>query len=130
MVVSKRWHEVRDHCQSTLARHSAIPRGTNVARMHANHVIQMGAQRTQSLSGPFLCFFGGGMTANERQCSNRRDNSRSCDSATTTARFRPSKVTTLELLTFENTLARAEGARRCQIPLLEVFASEACRMFS
>ena len=35
--------------QSTLATHSAVPRGTNVKRVDANRAIQIAAQRTQGL---------------------------------------------------------------------------------
>ena len=35
--------------RSTLASHSAIPRGTNVKRMNANRTIRIAAQRTQGL---------------------------------------------------------------------------------
>ena len=35
--------------QSTLASHSAIPRGTNVKRTNANRAIRIAAQRTQGL---------------------------------------------------------------------------------
>ena len=35
--------------RSALASHSAIPRGTNVARMNSNRAIQIAAQRTQGL---------------------------------------------------------------------------------
>ena len=35
--------------RSTLAGHSAIPRGTDVARMNTNRAIQIAAQRTQGL---------------------------------------------------------------------------------
>ena len=34
---------------STLAGHSAVPRGTNVKRMNANRAIRIAAQRTQGL---------------------------------------------------------------------------------
>ena len=35
--------------QSTLASHSAIPRGTNVERVNANRAIRIAAQQTQGL---------------------------------------------------------------------------------
>ena len=35
--------------QTTLASHSAVPCGTNVKRMNANHAIRIAAQRTQGL---------------------------------------------------------------------------------
>ena len=35
--------------RSTLAGHSAVPRGTNVKRMNANRAIRIAAQRTQGL---------------------------------------------------------------------------------
>ena len=36
-------------CGSTLAGHSAVPRGTKVARMSGNRAIRTAAQRTQGL---------------------------------------------------------------------------------
>ena len=52
--------------QSTLASHSAVPRGTNATLTNANRAIRTAAQRTQGLRGPNSVFLGGDMTANER----------------------------------------------------------------
>ena len=49
---------------STLAGHSAVPRGTKVARMNANRAIQIAAPRR--VYEVRLCFSGGDLTANER----------------------------------------------------------------
>ena len=49
--------------RSTLAGHSAVPRGTKVARIRA---IRIAAQRTQGLRG-LVCVFEGDMTSNEHQ---------------------------------------------------------------
>ena len=40
---------------STLASHSAVPRGTNTTPKSANHAIRIAAQRTQGLRGPNSC---------------------------------------------------------------------------
>ena len=42
--------------RSTLASHSAVPRGTNVKRMNANRAIRIAAQRTQGLRGLISVF--------------------------------------------------------------------------
>ena len=52
--------------QSTLAGHSAGPRGTNTTPTNANHAIRIAVQRTQGLRGPNSVFLGGNVTANER----------------------------------------------------------------
>ena len=52
--------------QSTLAGHSAGPRGTNTTPTNTNRAIRIAAQRTQGLRGPNSVFLGGDMTANER----------------------------------------------------------------
>ena len=52
--------------RSTLAGHSAGPRGTNAALTNANRTIRIAAQRTQGLRGPKSVFIRGDMTANER----------------------------------------------------------------
>ena len=52
--------------QSTLAGHSAVPRGTSTTPMNANRSIRIAAQRTQGLRGPNSVFLGRNMTANER----------------------------------------------------------------
>ena len=51
---------------STLANHSAVPRGTNTTPTNANRAIRIAAQRTQGLRGPNSASLGGDMTANER----------------------------------------------------------------
>ena len=51
--------------RSTLASHSAVPRGTNVKRMTANRAIRIAAQRTQGPRGLISVFLGGDMTAND-----------------------------------------------------------------
>ena len=43
--------------QSTLASHSAVPRGTNTTPTNANRAIRIAAQRTQGLRGPNSAFF-------------------------------------------------------------------------
>ena len=52
--------------QSTLAGHSAGPRGTNTTLTNANRAIRIAVQRTHGLRGPNSVFLGGDMTANER----------------------------------------------------------------
>ena len=52
--------------RSALANHFAVPCGTNVKRMNANHAIRNAAQRTQGLWGLISVCFEGDMTANER----------------------------------------------------------------
>ena len=52
--------------RSTLASHSAVPRGTKVTRTNANCAIRIAMQRTQGLRGQSTVFLGGDMTANER----------------------------------------------------------------
>ena len=52
--------------RSTLAGHSAGPRGTNTTPTNANRAIRIAVQRTQGLRGPNSLFLGGDMTANER----------------------------------------------------------------
>ena len=53
--------------RTTLAIHSAIPRGTNyTTQTNANRTIRIAAQRTQGLRGPNSVVLGGDMTANER----------------------------------------------------------------
>ena len=52
--------------QSTLAGHSAIPRGKNATPTHANRPIRIATQRTQGLRGPNSVFLGRNVTANER----------------------------------------------------------------
>ena len=51
--------------QSTLASHSAVPRGTNVKRMNSYRAIRIAAPRTQGLWG-LISVLEGNMTANER----------------------------------------------------------------
>ena len=53
--------------QSTLAIHSAVPRGTNVKRVNANRAIRIATQRTQGLWGLISVFWREIWTANERQ---------------------------------------------------------------
>ena len=52
--------------RSTLAGHSADPRGTNTTPTNANRAIRIAVQRTQGLGGPNSVFLGGDMTPNER----------------------------------------------------------------
>ena len=52
--------------RSTLAGHSAGPRGTNTTPTNANRAIRIAVQRTQGLRGPNSVLLGGDMTANER----------------------------------------------------------------
>ena len=51
--------------QSTLAGHSAGPRGTNITPTNANRAIRTAVQQTQGLRGLNTVFLGGDMTANE-----------------------------------------------------------------
>ena len=44
--------------RSTLAGHSAVPRGTNTTPMNANSAIRIAAQRTKGLRGPNPVFSG------------------------------------------------------------------------
>ena len=44
--------------QSTLASHSAIPRGTNTTPTNSNRAIRIALQRTQGLGGPNSVFLG------------------------------------------------------------------------
>ena len=44
--------------QSTLASHSAVPRGTNTTPTNANRTIRIATQRTQGLRGPSSFFRG------------------------------------------------------------------------
>ena len=52
--------------RSTLAGHSAGPRGTDTTPTNANRAIRIAAQRTQGLRGPISVFLAGDMTANAR----------------------------------------------------------------
>ena len=52
--------------QSTIAGHSAGPRGTTTTPTNANRTIRIAVQRTQGLQGPNSVFLGGDMTVNER----------------------------------------------------------------
>ena len=62
--------------QSTLAGHSAIPRGTNVKRTNANRAIRIAAQRTQGLWGLISVFRREIWPPTNAGDSNRSDNSR------------------------------------------------------
>ena len=73
---------------STLAGHSAVPRETNVKRMNANRTIQIAAQRTQGLWGPISVFWEWYDRITAILLAS--------DSAITIARFRPSKLRTIE----------------------------------
>ena len=80
--------------QSTLAGDSAVPRGTNAARMNANCAIRIAAQRTQGLWGPISVFWG----EHERQRTlpiRIAAVTLTSDFAITVARFRPSKERTV-----------------------------------
>ena len=77
--------------RSTLASHSAVPRGTNVKRKNASRAIRIAAQRTQGLCGLVFYVSGGDMTANELAIRIAAITLAS-DSARTIVRFRPSKV--------------------------------------
>ena len=67
--------------RSTLARHSAVPCGTNVKRMNANRAIRIAAQWTQGLWGLISVFSREIWQPTNASDSNRSDNSRSrfCD---------------------------------------------------
>ena len=52
--------------RSTLAGHSAVPRGTNTTPTNANRAIRIAMQRMQGLRGPNYVFLGEHMTAKER----------------------------------------------------------------
>ena len=76
--------------RSTLAGHSAGPRGTNTTPTNANRAIRIAAQRTQGLRGPNSVVLGG----DNRQRSlviRIAAITLASDSAITIARFRPSK---------------------------------------
>ena len=51
---------------STLAGHSASPRGTNTRPSNANRAIRIAAQRTQGPQGPYSVLWGGDMAASGR----------------------------------------------------------------
>ena len=61
---------------STLASHSAVPRGTNVKRVNANRAIQIAAQRTQGLWGLISLVWGEIWPPTNASDSNRSDDSR------------------------------------------------------
>ena len=52
--------------RSTLASHSAVPRGTNTAPTNANRATRIAAQRTQGLRGRNSVSLGRDMPVNER----------------------------------------------------------------
>ena len=62
--------------RSTLASHSAVPRGTNAKWMNANRAIRIAAQWTQGLRGLISVFRGEIWQPTNASDSNRSDNSR------------------------------------------------------
>ena len=84
--------------RSTLASHSAVPRGMSVKRMNANRAIRIAAQRMQGLQDWSPCF--GGDDRQQMLAIRIAAITLACASAITLARFRPSKLLIL-LTTFE-----------------------------
>ena len=75
------------HTRSTLAGHSAVPRGTHTAPTNANRAMRIAAQRTQGLREPISVFLGEIWQPALRIAAITL----ASDSAITIARFRPSK---------------------------------------
>ena len=82
---------------STLASHSAVPRGTNVKRMNANHAIRIGAQRMQGLSGLISVFREERYHRQQTLTIRIAAITLASDSAITIARFRPSKLKNIRM---------------------------------
>ena len=79
--------------RSTLASHSAVPRGTNVKRMNANRAIRIAAHNERGPVRTNFCASGGGRYGRQRPLAIRIAMiTLACDSAITIARFLPSKV--------------------------------------
>ena len=93
----------RSRAQSTLASHSAVPRGTNVKRMHANRAIRIAAQRTLGLRR-LTSVFGGRYDRQRTLAIRIAAITLASDSVIAFARFRPSKLSSLS--TFSSSCAR------------------------
>ena len=78
--------------RSTLAGHSAGPRGTNTTPMNANRAIRIAAQRTQGLQGPISLFSVGRYDRQRTLVIRIAAITLASDSAITLARFRPAKI--------------------------------------
>ena len=97
--------------------YSAIPRGTNVAQMNANWVIQIAAQRTQRLWGPIPVISGGIWVPTNAIVIQIAAIALASDSAITIAWFRPSKVRVLKQLGQVSKIRRHESSGQLKLCL-------------